>query len=140
MPVRDRVFKISRNDRDYNDTHVSKKRTGTYGEQLAANFLLAKGYTILETNWHCAHGELDIVAQDGDALVFVEVKTRHSATTEEALIGITPRKRERLINSAHTYIAETGRSQADWRIDVIAVALPQSRPPVIDHVEDALGW
>ncbi len=122
------------------DNTVSKKRIGSYGERVAANYLLGKGYTILETNWHCARGELDVIAQDGELLVFVEVKTRRSKTTEDALISITPRKREKLIHSAHMYIAEAGLDNRDWRIDVIAVALDHSGQPLIDHVEDAIGW
>ena len=85
-------------------------------------------------------GELDIIAQDGDILVFIEVKTRRSAHIADALVSITPRKRERLIASAYTYIADERSDEPDWRIDVIAVALPTTGEPVIAHVEDALGW
>ena len=107
---------------------------------MAARFLQGKGYQIVETNWHCAHGELDIVAREGDVFVFVEVKTRRARQTETALTSITPAKRERLIASAYTYIADHELENPTWRIDVVAIALPRSGQPVIDHVEDALDW
>ena len=107
---------------------------------MAARYLQRKGYQIIETNWHCARGELDIVAREGDVFVFVEVKTRRARQTETALTSITPAKRERLIASAYTYIADHELENPVWRIDVVAIALPRSGQPVIDHVEDALDW
>ena len=112
--------------------------TGKHGEQLAADFLRGKGYDIITTNWHCPRGEIDIIARSGDMLVFVEVKTRRNHKTETAFASITARKRERLIATVYTYLEQHAESEVDWRIDVIAVAL--SRDPVIEHVEDALGW
>lgn len=111
--------------------------TGKQGEQLAAQFLRESGYEVIATNWHCARGEIDIVARKTDTLVFVEVKTRRGRLTEAAFASMTPHKRERLIASAYAYLDEHAVDGA-WRIDVIAVAL--SRQPVIEHVEDALGW
>jgi putative endonuclease len=116
------------------------KTTGNYGEQLAAGYLRDNGYDIVTTNWHCQHGEIDIVARKEDMLVFVEVKTRRTTSTQAAFASITPKKRERLIASAYAYLDEYTENDSDsaWRIDAIGVAL--SRPPVIDHVEDALDW
>jgi putative endonuclease len=112
--------------------------TGKHGEQLAADHLRNNGYEIITTNWHCPRGEIDIVARIKDMLVFVEVKTRRGHKTEAAFASITARKRERLIASVYTYLEQHAKSEVDWRIDVIGVAL--SRQPVIEHVEDALGW
>ena len=114
--------------------------TGNYGEKLAADYLRQKGYDILATNWHCQRGEIDIVARKDDMLVFVEVKTRRKSSTEAAFANITAKKRERLIATVYTYLDEhaDGDKEPIWRIDAIGVAL--SRPPVIDHVEDALDW
>jgi putative endonuclease len=119
---------------------MSKQRTGTQGERIAVEYLRRKDYAVIETNWRCTRGELDIIAREGDMLVFVEVRTRRAANTEAALVSITPRKRDRLIAAVHSYIAEHKLEDFDWRIDVVAVALPRSGQPLIDHVEDALGW
>ena len=112
--------------------------TGNYGEALAADYLRQNGYDIVTTNWHCAHGEIDIVARTQDMLVFVEVKTRRTASTQAAFASITPQKRQRLIASAYAYLDAHADDDPIWRIDAIGIAL--SRPPVIDHVEDALDW
>lgn len=119
---------------------MGSKRTGAYGEQIAADFLRHKGYTVLATNWSCTRGELDIIAQDGETLVFVEVKTRRASDPSDAFLGLTPAKRQRLIASAWQYVASQRPDNPAWRIDVVGVALPHSGPPLIEHVEDALDW
>lgn len=120
---------------------MSKQTTGNYGEALARAFLAERGYLHLESNWHCSHGEIDIITQDQNTLVFVEVRTRHSTTTESAFASITPRKREKIIASAHLYL-ETHQypHDTDWRIDIIAVSLTPSRKEIVEHIEDALNW
>ena len=113
-------------------------RTGRRGEALAARFLRQRGYEILDTNWHCAQGELDIVARQAATLVFVEVRTRHQSHTADAFASITARKRERLLGAVWAWLEAHDAGAAAWRLDVIAVALgPRTR---IEHVEDALGW
>lgn len=113
---------------------------GQQGETLARQHLQSKNYTILAENWHCKFGELDIIAQDGKTVVFVEVKTRRSTHTEDAFAAITASKRQKLIASAHLYLAEQNISETMWRIDVIGVAIPRHGVPIIEHVEDALDW
>jgi putative endonuclease len=117
-----------------------KAPIGQIGETLAQAFLQKHGYVIVETNWRMRHAELDIIAQHTDILVFVEVKTRRSQTTESAFEAITPRKRERLLRSIHLYLDHHPNEDRDWRIDVIAVSLNSNRAPVIEHVQDALTW
>ena len=119
---------------------MSRKHTGAYGEQIAANHLRSKGYVVIATNWRCTRGELDIVAQDGDVLVFVEVKTRYTSDAADAFLNVTPRKRQRLIHSAYSYIDRERPDNPVWRIDVVGIALPPSGQPLIEHVEDALDW
>src|SRR5690606_37047481 len=118
----------------------TRQITGIQGEQLAAQHLQQHGYVLLEANWRCARGEIDLVMQQADVLVFVKVKTRRRADTAAAFLNITPRKRERLIASAHTYLAQKGLEDSRWRIDGIAVILPRTGQPVVEHVEDVLGW
>ncbi len=119
---------------------TAKKQTGNQGEALAARFLEQRGYTIVETNWHCQGGELDIVARKDDTLIFVEVKTRHADTVETAFLQVTPAKCRRLIHSAYAYIHLKQLEDLLPRIDVIGIALRNGQPPVIEHVEDALDW
>ena len=117
------------------------QQTGQHGEQLAASYLRHKGYAIVALNWRCKHGEIDLIAREEDTLVFVEVRTRHARTTESALESITPRKRERIVNSTYSYLhAHDLPEETEWRIDVIAIALSGYRSPVIDHVENAFDW
>lgn len=120
---------------------MSKQTTGNYGEALALTFLTERGYLHVESNWRCPYGEIDIIAQDQNTLVFVEVRTRHSATTETAFASITPRKREKIITSSHLYL-ETHQypHDTDWRIDIIAVSLSTSHKETVEHIEDALNW
>lgn len=115
------------------------RNTGAIGEVLAARHLEKAGYSIITTNWHCRYGEIDIIAQKDDTLVFVEVRTRRTQTTESAFASITPSKREKLIKSANLYL-QANNIDCAWRIDVIGVALRHGGKPRIEHVEDALDW
>jgi putative endonuclease len=100
-----------------------RARLGAAGERLAAQLLERQGYRILERNWRCRYGELDLVAADGPELVFVEVKTRRGARLGSPEEAITGAKRRRLIAAAQTYLAERGDEQHPYRFDVVAVAL-----------------
>lgn len=116
-------------------------RIGFLGEQLAVQHLQATGYTVVTRNWRFRLGEIDIVAQQGETLVFVEVRARHDETTENAFASITPAKREKMIRAAYAYAdAHKLPDDTPWRIDVIAVAFPKGKHPLIEHAEDALGW
>lgn len=120
-------------------TQQPKQKTGSYGEQLARNHLLAKNYTVIETNWRCPQGEIDIVAQDGDTVVFVEVRTRRAEATAAAFESVNPKKQDKLQTLAFAYV-DAKQIESAWRIDVIAVALPRTGQPLVEHVEDALDW
>lgn len=93
---------------------------GGKGEDLAADYLVAKGYTILERNWRSGHKEIDIVARNNDEVVFVEVKTRFSEFFGRPEEAITPQKMKLLINAADTYLRERCIDD-DARFDVICV-------------------
>jgi putative endonuclease len=113
---------------------------GQRGEQLAAEYLKRQGYTILATNWHCKNGEIDIVAQKADSLIFVEVRTRRADNTESAFESITPRKQARMIAAAQAYIATHELDNMDWRVDMIGIAIPRNGKPIIEYAEDILSW
>ncbi len=119
---------------------TSKRELGNYGEQLAARHLRQRGYTILAMNWACKYGELDIIAKHEDMLVFIEVRTRRALNTEAAFESVNPRKREKLVKLANAYLSIHEIEETPWRIDVVAVATPRAGKPIIEHVEDALGW
>jgi putative endonuclease len=114
--------------------------TGQQGELLAAAFLRQRGYEIIENNWRCTRGEIDIIARAGEMIVFVEVRTRHADVTSEAFESVNVRKQSRMQTAVHLYIAEHKLEDSTWRIDVIAIALPRSGKPLIEQVEDAFDW
>lgn len=119
----------------------ARKKLGAWGETVAAEHLTAKGYDILERNWRCQRGEVDIIAQAGSQLVFVEVKTRRGRALGSPEEGLTRRKSQKLIELATIFVAELGR-EVDWRIDLVAVELDASgRLLRCEHIPNAvLGW
>jgi putative endonuclease len=118
---------------------TSRTNLGTRGEELAQRFLREKGYLILETNYRCPWGEIDIVAHDGNELVFVEVRTRRSTrygTPEESL---TAAKARHLVAAAEEYLQQRGDNSLGWRIDLISVRLGQDyRVERIDHLKSVV--
>jgi putative endonuclease len=108
---------------------------GRYGEDLAARRLTEAGMTVLERNWRCRAGEIDIVARDGDALVVCEVKTRRSDAFQQPMEGVTAEKARRLHTLAELWLHEHGGPPSGGaRIDVVGVTLPRRGAPVVEHV------
>lgn len=93
---------------------------GGTAEDQAAAFLQRQGYAIVERNYRCRLGEIDLVASDGEGYVFVEVRMRNGAAFGTALESITPHKKKRLIAAAKYYLMELGR-EPYCRFDVIAI-------------------
>ena len=118
---------------------TTRQQTGQRGEDIAADYLMAKGYRILDRNWRCSIGELDIIMEKGNVLVFVEVRTRTSSRYGSPEESITPAKQAKLIELAHTYLQEVESVHASWRIDIAAVVLRRGQPH-INHIENAVGW
>jgi putative endonuclease len=118
---------------------TSRKALGHLGEELAARTLVQRGYRIRERNWRCAAGELDIVAEDGDVLAFVEVKTRRGRDFGPPEEAVTPAKQAKLIELAATYVQQS-EWPGDWRIDVAAVELaPGGEPLRVEIIQNAVG-
>jgi putative endonuclease len=116
-----------------------RRRLGAFGERLAAAHLAAKGYRIRARNYRCREGEIDIVAQDGETLVFVEVRTRRGDALGTPAESITAIKESRLVAAATAYVQALSQPPADQRIDVVAVQLsPGGRLLAIDHIEGAV--
>ncbi len=115
-----------------------RRALGNRGEQLAGQHLSGKGYRILARNWRCTAGELDLVVEDGDCLVFVEVRTRRGRALGTPEESITPAKKAHLIQSAQSYVQELDW-QGAWRIDVVAIELDlRGRLLRVDHYENAV--
>jgi len=117
-----------------------RRRLGAFGERLAAAHLEAKGYRIRDRNYRCREGEIDIVAQDGETLVFVEVRTRRGDALGGPAESVTATKQLRLVAAATAYVQSLAQPPADQRIDVVAVQLsPGGRLLAIDHIEGAVA-
>lgn len=110
---------------------------GKIGEDLAANFLVKKGYQIIERNYRFSHGEIDIVAQLNETLVFVEVKTRNNLEYGEPEYAITKNKQRQIRKMAELYLYDKNISDTDCRIDVIAILLKKKTEYKINHIENA---
>ncbi|HUT67798.1 MAG TPA: YraN family protein [Dehalococcoidales bacterium] len=118
---------------------MKRRETGMLGENIACDFLGKNGYHIIEKNYRCPGGEIDIIARQEDTLVFVEVRTKTSrrfGTPEES---ITPTKMERLRTVAAHYGQNRNNLPASWRIDVVAIQM-DSRGKVsrIEIIENAV--
>ena len=116
-------------------TRQSKIR-GQKGEEQAVRFLRSQGMEILDRNVRVGHGELDIVARDGDTLVFVEVKTAAGSDFGPPETWITPRKMRALIASAQRYLFEKGLEDWSCRFDLVAVEIGPTSTRV-RHFKDA---
>jgi putative endonuclease len=117
----------------------ARKALGDFGERVARAHLEAKGYRILATNFRTREGEVDIVAQRGDVVAFVEVKTRRGDAMGSALEAIDGPKAERLLLAADAYGQEHPELPDGRRIDLIAIDLDTGGKVVsVQHVESAV--
>lgn len=124
--------------------HPDRRRIalGAYGERLAERHLCAQGMEILDRNWRCREGELDIVARDGSCLVVCEVKTRRSADFGSPAEAVTWRKIARLRRLAGWWVAEHAdatRATSEVRVDVVAVIVPRAGAPTVEHLAGVLS-
>ena len=118
---------------------MKRREVGILGEKLAGEFLERKGYRIIQTNYRCPEGEIDIVAEHEGSLVFVEVRTKRSQEFGSPEESITPAKMERLRAAAARYIQNHQNPPASWRIDAVVVELDRSnRVSRIELIENAV--
>ncbi|QAY73802.1 YraN family protein [Agromyces protaetiae] len=108
---------------------------GRHGEQIAAGHLEARGMQILDRNWRCPIGELDLVARDGRDTVFVEVKTRTTAAFGHPFEAITALKLARLRRLALAWCEQSEAPVGRIRIDAISVLAPTDAPAFVEHLE-----
>ena len=120
---------------------TARNALGRYGEDVAARHLAAAGLIVLARNWRCREGEIDIIAQDGAALVVCEVKTRRGVGFGTPLDAVTPAKAARLRRLASRWLSEqrteAAGGYAEVRFDVVSVLRPLQGPTVVEHLRGA---
>ena len=110
---------------------------GETGESIATTFLKGAGFRILERNFRCVCGELDIVARDGRSLVFVEVKCRNNKAYGPPQLAVTAFKQRQISKAALVWLSKRRLIDADARFDVIAIVLHEHDLPEIEHIRNA---
>ena len=108
---------------------------GKWGEDAAAKYLQQKGLTILERDWQSGHRDIDIIAQDGDTIVFVEVKTRRNRQFTDPEQAVDYRKRRNLLYAMNHYV-KFKRLDQELRFDILTVVGTGEGEPEIEHIED----
>ena len=112
------------------------KQIGKWGEEAAAHYLVSRGITILERNFHIRQAEIDIIARDGDVLVFVEVKTGRTTSFGQPETWVDQKKQRKIALAAQAYLQIHDIQDVDCRFDVIAIQLKQDGTH-IRHIKDA---
>ena len=117
----------------------SRKETGRAGEEAAAVYLSGQGMTILRRNYTCSLGEIDIIAQEGDTLVFTEVRARTGEGFGTPQESVTITKQQKLRQLAWYYLKATNQTNADCRFDVVAVMIDNKTKEIknLEHILDA---
>ena len=118
---------------------TGNKGTGALGEEVAANFLIAAGYRILERNFRCKGGEVDVIARDpiDKSLVFIEVKARRGLSYGVPQLAVTPFKQRQISKAALTWLSKNLLHDTNARFDVIAILLHTDGQHAIDHIINA---
>lgn len=113
----------------------ARRALGEYGERLAARYCRDAGLEVLDRNWRCEVGEIDLVVRDGSCLVVCEVKTRSGNAYGGPVAAVTPAKAARLRRLAGCWIeAHPHTGTRDVRIDVVAIERPRRGPAVLEHL------
>lgn len=117
------------------------REKGEAGEDLAAKYLKQLGWRIIKRNYRCPMGEIDIIAEDGDTVVFVEVKARAKGAMVSASESVNVRKQEKLSSVAMHYLGTLGRKGGPppARFDVIGVSIREGETEDIEHLKDAFS-
>jgi putative endonuclease len=119
------------------DPEDARRQLGKRGEEAAARYLSEKGLRILERGYRVRCGEIDLIARDGDELVFVEVKTRRSLRCGDPLEAVTETKRRRILRAASLYLQSTGSWDSPCRFDIVAVRFGPGGAEEVEHLRAA---
>jgi putative endonuclease len=112
---------------------------GKRGEELARKHLEKLGFSVLESNYRTPEGEIDLIVEKGDLLVFVEVRTRHQSGFGSPEESLTAKKRSHMASSALRYLQRNRISDREWRIDLVAIEIgPGEKPVRVDVTENAV--
>jgi putative endonuclease len=131
------LFKLLSMNRKSPDPVTNKKTEGQRGEEIACRALKKRGYRILDKNFSCRHGELDIVAEDNNVLCFVEVKARSSKDYGLPEEAVTYWKKRKLLNTAFVYIEKKNIRDRDMRFDIISVDLKTRKAEILKDAFEA---
>ena len=115
----------------------SRQNLGKTGETIASDFLKKNGYTILTRNYRRRFGEIDIIAREGDYLVFIEVKTRTGTSHGHPLEAITLRKQRQISKVAQCYLAEKNLFDTTARFDVVSIVMSRNNQAQVEIVTNA---
>ncbi|HMN23200.1 MAG: YraN family protein [Ignavibacteriaceae bacterium] len=116
----------------------NKRDIGKEGEDIAAKYLIEKGFNIIARNYHYStKGEIDIIANDKNQLVFIEVKSRINLEYGEPEYAINPKKIRQIKKMAELYLFDKEIEEADCRFDIVAIILGDGKNPEINHYENA---
>jgi putative endonuclease len=107
---------------------------GAYGERVAARHLVERGLVVLDRNWRCESGEIDLVLREGEVLVFCEVKTRSGTAYGHPLEAVDPVKTDRLVRLAARWMEEHAVAAADVRFDMVGVVRSARGAAEVEHV------
>ncbi|NMA92311.1 MAG: YraN family protein [Firmicutes bacterium] len=119
----------------------SRRQTGAAGEEQARRFLLRSGYQILQMNYRCRFGEIDIIAREGPLLVFVEVRTRTGTGFGKAVESLTATKKKRLRRLVRYYLARELGREIPCRVDLVAIDMEgPGRLPRLSHIKGVDLW
>ncbi len=113
-----------------------RRRFGDKGEDLATAFFLSRGFKIMERNWSCRLGEIDLIVERGGITHFVEVKTRRSLVFGYPEEAITRAKLKHLVRAIEMYLRE--KNVQDYRVDALAITVIPDKPPEYHYVENIL--
>ncbi len=114
-----------------------RKKLGADGEQVAVGFLRKRGLRILEQNFRCRLGEIDIIAMDKKTVCFVEVKTRRTLGFGSGMEAVSRAKQQKIMKTALLYLKMHNLSECDFRFDVISILLSDPSPPHVEYLENA---
>ena len=114
-----------------------RKKIGSIGEKLASDYLERIGYSILQRNFRCRYGEIDIIACNSEYLVFCEVKTRKGYVPLHPSLSVTKTKGKRIRELAGLYLMEHQDETRQPRFDVISVIMNQNHEGTIEHLKNA---
>jgi putative endonuclease len=120
-------------------TRESTRAKGTRGEDLARDFLVERGYTVVASNWRSRAGEIDLVMLDSDCLVFVEVKARRGEQAGRAGEALGRTQRRRILNAGEWFVQEHPEFESMvWRCDLVAITFDGDGRPTFDHFINAI--